>query len=117
MKRVWLNFWVDLAMFAAMAAAAGIGLVLKYVLPPGSGGGRGFRGGRGLSDGPGADGALLLLGLTRHEWGDIHFYVSLVLVALLAAHIVLHWTWIKCRLKALLKTGDEGSARDKGADC
>jgi hypothetical protein len=38
----------------------------------------------------------MLWGLTRHEWGDVHYYIALVLMAILAFHLVLHWKWIVC---------------------
>ena len=37
---------------------------------------------------------LLLWGLTRHQWGDIHFWLSLGFLGILFVHIVLHWQWI-----------------------
>jgi hypothetical protein len=43
-----------------------------------------------------------LWSMTRHEWGAIHFYLAFLFVMLMAVHIVLHWTWIKCSLKSLL---------------
>jgi hypothetical protein len=70
-----------------------------WVLPPGWGGGygRGFRGGRGPGE------AKELLGLARHEWGDVHFGLALLFVALMLVHIVLHWGWIKSCGKSLLR--------------
>lgn len=35
-----------------------------------------------------------LLGLNRHEWGDIHLWVGVVLAVAIVAHLVLHWRWI-----------------------
>jgi len=35
-----------------------------------------------------------LLGWSRHEWGDLHFWLALVLVALVAMHLILHWDWV-----------------------
>ncbi|MCA9398174.1 MAG: DUF4405 domain-containing protein, partial [Candidatus Omnitrophica bacterium] len=58
------------------------------VLPPGSGGGEIFYAGRRRSFD-------VFMGLTRHEWGDIHFYISIVFLILLLIHIILHWGWIK----------------------
>ncbi len=78
---------------------------MKWVLPPGPGGGGrgygyGFRGGRG--PGPGGDQVRQLLGLGRHDWGDIHFILALVFVGLILVHMVLHWTWIKVYAKSVL---------------
>ena len=56
---------------------SGTGLLLAFRLPPGS------RGGQGLS----------AAGLSRHEWGDIHTWLSYVFLALMLAHLVIHWRW------------------------
>lgn len=97
MKKVWINFWVDLAMFVSMIGIAGIGAILQWVLPPGSGGG-GYGFGRGAGYGREI---LTVLGMTRHDWGDVHFWLGVVFLLLLLVHIVLHWKWIKCRFEAV----------------
>jgi hypothetical protein len=56
---------------------AGTGLLLAFQLPPGS------RGGHGLS----------ALGLSRHEWGDFHTWLSYAFLALTITHLALHWRW------------------------
>lgn len=33
-------------------------------------------------------------GLDRHEWGSIHFWVSVGFLTALALHVYLHWKWI-----------------------
>lgn len=68
-----LNFllWVS---FCAMA---GTGLLLAFRMPPGS------RGGRGLE----------ACGLGRHEWGDLHAWISYVFMATIVLHLALHWRW------------------------
>jgi hypothetical protein len=64
------------------------GLILKFILPPGSGRmlGRGFGGGKPV---------LTWLGQSRHEWGDWHFYIAIAFLALMATHITLNWNWIR----------------------
>jgi hypothetical protein len=104
MKRGTLNFVVVLVSFINLVFLALIGLIMKYVLPPGSGGrGHGFRG--GLEPGQVKE----LWSMTRHEWGDIHFYFALFFLALMAVHIVLHWSWIKSYFKSLLSIGRKTS--------
>jgi hypothetical protein len=103
MRRATLNFIVDLIGFVDLLLLAATGSVMKWVLPPGSGGGGhgygyGFRGGRG----PGPGQARQLLGLGRHDWGDVHFILALAFVLLILVHIVLHWTWIKTCAKSIL---------------
>ncbi len=96
-KRTTLNFVIDFISFISLFSLACTGFIIKYVLPPGSGGGhgQGFRGGRGPAE------IKSLWSMTRHEWGDIHFYLSVVFIALVLVHLVLHWTWIKNYIKSL----------------
>jgi len=97
MKRSTLNFIVDLISFIDLLGLACTGFIMKYVLPPGSGGhGQGFRGGRGPAE------IKYFWSMTRHEWGSIHFYLALLFVALMVVHIILHWTWIKNYFKSLV---------------
>ena len=49
---------------------------MRYILPPGSGR------------------YSTIWGLDRHEWGDIHFLISVTFFAVLALHLVQHWRWI-----------------------
>jgi hypothetical protein len=100
MKRATWNFVLDAITFVNLLLLATTGAIMRWVLPPGSGGGygHGFRGGRG----PGTDQVRQLFGLGRHDWGDIHFVLALVFVGLILVHLVLHWTWIKTCGKTLL---------------
>jgi hypothetical protein len=95
MKRPKLNFLIDAAAFVAFLALLSTGLLMRYQLPPGSGGLE-ARGG-----GPGAESRLVMLlwGWTRHDWGDVHFWVAVMLVAILALHLFLHWRWIVCMVR------------------
>lgn len=100
MKRTTLNLIVDTISFLDLLSLAATGAIMRWVLPPGSGGGQehggGFRGGRG------ADEIKELLGLGRHDWGDIHFLLAMGFVLLILVHILLHWTWIKTCTKSML---------------
>ncbi len=78
MRRDTLNYIVDALALIAMLGLIATGVLVKYVLPPGS------RGGHGLT----------LWGLDRHEFGDIHFWTAVALVVLLVLHVLLHWTWV-----------------------
>lgn len=70
------NVVIDLMSFIFLMVLLLTGLLIHYVLLPGS---------HGSS----------FLGLTRHEWGDIHFWVALLFVAVILYHLLLHLTWIK----------------------
>jgi hypothetical protein len=84
MNKAKLNFAIDALMFLCMAAIAGLGFLMKYVLLPG----------RESTIKYGRRVELSLLGLDRHDWGAIHLYLGFLLLALLVLHIVLHWNMI-----------------------
>lgn len=81
MKRPNQNFILDITSFIAFVLLAATGVVMAFVLPPGQGHGS------------------TIWGLTRHEWGDIHLWIAIGLVALMILHLALHWTWIVCMIK------------------
>jgi hypothetical protein len=73
------NFWLDLAILTTFLLTALTGLLLWVVLP----------GGRG-------SGETVLLGLTRHQWIDLHNWIALAMLAGVTLHLTLHWKWISC---------------------
>jgi hypothetical protein len=90
MKRPQLNFLVDAAAFVLFLLLMSTGLLLRYQLPPGSGELESHGPGRGSLERV----VTLLWGQTRHDWGHIHFWISVALIAVLALHLFLHWQWI-----------------------
>ncbi|MBM4276036.1 MAG: DUF4405 domain-containing protein, partial [Deltaproteobacteria bacterium] len=84
MDKPRLNFLIDTLMFTCIMGMAGLGLLMKYILPPG-------RVARLQYGGP-VD--LTWLGWDRHDWGDIHLYLAFTLLGLLTLHIILHWKQI-----------------------
>jgi hypothetical protein len=62
-------------------------VLVRYVLPPGSGH------------------HTRLWGLDRHEWGTVHFWIALGFLAVLALHLFLHWRWIVCVLRGRPRQG------------
>ena len=90
MNRTYLNFLIDALAFVAFLFLLSTGMILLYQLPPGSGGRQGFGTGHGAAE----RSVQLLWGWTRHEWGDIHYWTALVLMAVLSLHLFLHWKWI-----------------------
>lgn len=99
MSRATLNFIVDLIGFVNLLILAFTGFIIKFILPPGRGGySQGYRGGRGPGE------IKELWSITRHEWGDIHFYLAVLFVVLIAVHTILHWGWIKNYLKSVFTT-------------
>jgi len=67
---------VDLLSFAALTLMISTGTLLKFTLPPRSGGDEVWY-------------------LTRHDWGDIHFYLSVAFLLLMSAHLITHVKFIK----------------------
>jgi hypothetical protein len=85
--RKWIPKIGNLGLWLLFCSLSGTGLMLAYRLPPGS------RGGRGLS----------VLGWSRHDWGDLHKWLSFAFLALVVLHMILHWRWfwqIACRKRA-----------------
>jgi hypothetical protein len=83
-----LNFLIDVVTLVVMWAMLTSGLLIRYVLPPGTG--------RWLAVG----------GMNRHEWGDIHFYLALLLCAILLTHVSLHWQWVCTTARRLFSTSE-----------
>ncbi len=106
MKRGTVNFIVDLVSFVDLLGMACTGFIMKYVLPPGTGGL-----GCQLSGGCGREHIKELWSMTRHEWGRIHYCLALLFLALIVVHIILHWSWIKNYFKSLLGISREPSSR------
>ena len=96
MRRSTLNFIIDLISFVNLLGLVCTGFIMKYILPPGTGGlGRELGGGRGREE------IKYLWSMSRHEWGDIHFYLAIMFVTFMVIHIILHWSWIKNHFKSL----------------
>lgn len=73
-----LNRVLNVLLWVCFSAMSGIGFLLAFRLPSGS------RGGRGYS----------ALGLTRHEWGDIHAWLGYSFVLMVLIHLAMHWRWL-----------------------
>jgi hypothetical protein len=73
-------------MFLCMVGIVVIGLLMGFVIPEG-------RLGPGQSK--------YFLGVHRHQWGNIHLWLSLAFMALVVVHIVLAWGWLKGKAKGL----------------
>ncbi len=76
MRRTTVNLLIDAAAAVAMLGMVATGYVLRFPLPPGT------------------NRSLTLWGLTRHEWGEVHFWVSLTLLGAIGLHLCLHWAWV-----------------------
>ncbi len=87
MKRQALNFIIDSLALVGLVFLIATGLLQRYLLPPGSG--------HNLS----------IWGLTRHEWGDIHFWIAVFIITVVTIHLALHWRWIVCFFQKKPKEG------------
>ncbi|MBS3953382.1 MAG: DUF4405 domain-containing protein [Methylomicrobium sp.] len=76
MKQTRINYLIDIIAFAGFVFLTTTGVLLRYLLPPGSGR------------------TSTLMGLDRHEWGTVHFWISVVFFSVLALHLIVHWRWI-----------------------
>ena len=79
-KKTW-NAIIDTLAYAAFVVLAMTGVIMYFILPPGSG--------RGMT----------IWGWDRHDWGDIHFWAAVSFFGLLVVHLILHWKWIVSVLK------------------
>jgi hypothetical protein len=73
---VTLNLIVDCVGFAGFFFLTASGVLMRYVLPPGSGR------------------FVTVWTLDRHEWGTIHFWIAIGFLSVLTFHLCLHWRWI-----------------------
>lgn len=87
MKKNTVNYIINTVMAALMLNIAFVGILLGFVIP------RGER--AGLV-------AKVLWGLHRHDWGEVHLYLSLSLLALIVVHVWLHWSWVVACTRRLL---------------
>ncbi len=87
-----LNFIIDVLMFIVMMAIGGIGLLIKFVLVPGS----------KIWEIYGENVDLFLWGWDRHQWGSVHLILGYILLGLLVLHIVFHWKQIIVMFKSLI---------------
>ncbi len=88
-----LNFTNDLILFLCMMLIIGIGFIMNWVLPTG----------REVREVYGRGVELTLWGWDRHEWGELHFILGLVFLALLMLHLFLHWSFIKGTFRSYIK--------------
>jgi hypothetical protein len=74
-----LRVAIDILMFFTLCLVIGSGLLIHYRLLPG------YRGGHGM----------ILCGMSRHEWGTLHLYLSFFLIFLTLIHLILNYAFIK----------------------
>ncbi len=88
MKKADVNYLVDCAILAAFLLSAISGVIFLAPL--------------GWLDLEAPAGPAFL-GIRLASWNDLHTYASLAMVAGVALHLVLHWTWIITMTKRALR--------------
>jgi hypothetical protein len=91
MKRSALNFLIDAIATAIMLGMIATGIIVRFALPPGSGSTK------------------ALWRLTRHQWGDLHFWLSLAAVAIVLLHLALHWKWVVSIVRGWIAGSSQGA--------
>jgi len=83
-----LKYLIDALLFICMVGLAGIGYLQGFF----------------LAEGPVDDVTRkYFMGLHTHQWGHIHFYISLAFSVLIIIHLILSWSWIKATSKKIFK--------------
>jgi hypothetical protein len=72
-----LNFWIDVAIYVLTGVMLFSGFLMKFTMPPGTGG------------------KLTLLGFDRHGWGVLHFWAAVAMLIGVVLHLWLHWAWVQ----------------------
>tara|TARA_R110000787_G_scaffold22308_6_gene64951 strand:+ start:4026 stop:4616 length:591 start_codon:yes stop_codon:yes gene_type:complete len=76
MKKSNQNFIIDTLAIITFIFLTSTGILMRFMLPPGSGK------------------HTTIWNLDRHEWGAIHFWLSVAFFSILAFHLIYHWRWI-----------------------
>jgi Domain of unknown function (DUF4405) len=75
MKRSYLHLLIDVLMLLGAVGLILTGLLLAFILPAGS-----------HHDS--------VWEMTRHEWGDVHFWIAMGIIGIALLHVTLNWGWI-----------------------
>ena len=88
MKEPDWRYVVDALLFICLVGMVFIGILLGLV----------------ISEGPvSSGGSKYFLGLHRHQWGNIHAYLSIAFVVLMVIHLILSWKWITAKTRQIFK--------------
>jgi len=87
-----MNLVIDAVMFLVLTAIAGLGLLMKFILIPG------YKRVELYEN----DVEFYFLGLTRHDWGNVHLWLGFIFLSLLLLHIILHWNMIVCIFRQMV---------------
>ena len=85
MKRATTNFWTNILSLVSLIGVIFTGVLLHHFPPEWNGS--------------------TVLGLTRYDWGSIHWILALSFFIIIIVHLVLHWNWAKSSFKKYLRVG------------
>jgi hypothetical protein len=88
MKESDWRYLVDALLFICLGGMTLIGILLGLVIPAGP---------------VSSESAKYFLALHRHQWGNIHAYLSIGFVVLIIVHIVLNWKWITAKTSQIFR--------------
>lgn len=95
MTRNLLNFLIDGLTAIVMLGMISTGLLVRFVLPPGTGG------------------RMSVWGWGRHDWGEFHFWLAVSLGVMLVLHVTLHWSWVCGTVHRMVTRGPARTARTR----
>ncbi len=81
MNQSKINFVIDALGLVLLVMLAATGFLIYFVLPAGMGHGQ------------------AVWGMTRHDWGDVHFWLAVGLLAMIGLHLAMHWRWVWFMIK------------------
>jgi len=82
MKRTNLHLLANFVLLLSMLGLILTGFLMALVLPHGTGG-------------------ATIWGLERSQWGDIHWWIAVVMLVTVLVHVMLNWAWV-CTVSARL---------------
>ncbi len=91
MSKTHLNFALDALIAVAFIFSALSGVVFL------------FAGSGGYQGGANAAFQTTVLGVSRWVWSDLHTWASLIMIAGVLLHVVLHWKWVTCVVKRMVR--------------
>ncbi len=90
-KQTRNNWLIDAAVFIGAVVAAITGIYFLF-LPSG-----GYQGGRNPMYG-------ITILFSRHTWDDLHTWFGVLMIAAVAVHFAIHWSWVKGTAKRMMKS-------------
>lgn len=88
MKKSDWQYLVDILLFLSIVGIAVIGFLMGLVIPKGP---------------TAPESTKYFLGLHRHQWSNIHFYLSIAFVVFTIIHVLFNWKWIKSKSQKIFK--------------